>query len=46
MFSTLEKDKMAEIGKPIKQIEVKPDLLPVPSPLPPLPLPTSIPVPA
>jgi hypothetical protein len=34
---------MADIGEPMKQIEVKPELLPVPSPLTPLPLPVTVP---
>jgi hypothetical protein len=38
-----EKEAMAEIGKPIKQIEVNPERLPVPSPLPALPAPIQVP---
>jgi hypothetical protein len=37
---------MADIGEPLKQIEVNPELLPVPSPLTPITLPKPATVPA
>jgi hypothetical protein len=34
---------MAEIGEPVRQIEVNPELLPIPSPMPALPAPALVP---